>query len=287
MNTNNPISQTVQISSGDIEYVFVGSGPTILISHGTLGGYDQALAISQLFDYESFSFLCVSRAGYLNSSPATGFTAEDQARSYKELLDHLGIAKAAILGTSGGAPSAIRFAQDFPEQCWALLLISSILQTPDLPLMFRTAVRVQSLIMGFDPLWVITYKYGLRMLAQSNGVQATQAKMALKNPHLKKVIQGIYKPITTASLRRKGLQLDDAQIQSLPPVENYDIHVPTYISHAVNDPLAPVKDAAQLANLIPNAEYHEFSDGGHIFFVIHSKRIVPDVERFLRTHTPD
>ena len=105
-----PGSKTTQITKGTIEFVLSGTGFTVLISHGTLGGFDQAMAIAQLFDQEEFSFLAVSRAGYLRSTASTGRTPQEQADSFSELLDHLGISEVAVMGLSGGAPAAISFA---------------------------------------------------------------------------------------------------------------------------------------------------------------------------------
>jgi hypothetical protein len=45
-------SEVVQLSQGNIEFSIAGNGPVVLISHGTLGGFDQGLAIAQLFDQE-------------------------------------------------------------------------------------------------------------------------------------------------------------------------------------------------------------------------------------------
>lgn len=279
-------AKTVDIPNGEIEYCLGGNGPTVLISHGTLGGCDQGYAISKLFNDDIFSFLCVSRAGYLNSSSSTGRTPNEQARSYKQLLDREDIPSVAILGISGGAPAALRFAQDYPERCWALILMSSIIKTPPLPPFFKIVIQLQDFMMRIDPLWAFVHRFGLKLLMRSNGVRSEQANEIFKDPHLRKVTQGIFEPIKTSSLRRKGLQLDDAQIKSLPPIESYDIRVPTYISHSANDPLAPSVDAAQLASSIPNAEYHEVSDGGHIFFVVHSKNLIPKVEQFLLKNVP-
>lgn len=275
------VSQTTEISSGKIEHGSIGNGPAVLISHGTLGGYDQGYAISQLFSQEKFKFLCVSRAGYQNSSPTSGRTPEEQAASYIQLLDKEEISEVAIIGTSGGAPSALQFAQEYPDRCWALILISSISQMPELPPFFQYVIRMQDFMMRIDPLWVFVHKYGLKFLMRSNGVNSEQIKEIFKDTHLHKVVKGLYKPIKTASSRRKGVRLDDAQIKSLCPIESYDIQVPTYISHATNDPLAPVKDAQKLASVIRNAKYYESSDGGHIFFVVHHKEVISDIEQFM------
>ena len=67
---------------GVVEYATSGQGSPVLIIHGTLGGYDQGLAIARLFDQRRFSFISVSRAGYLGSGIPTGLTATQQADSF-------------------------------------------------------------------------------------------------------------------------------------------------------------------------------------------------------------
>lgn len=285
---DNAISQVVRVSGGDIEYASVGNGPTVLVSHGTLGGYDQALAITRLFDRGSYNFLAVSRAGYLRSSPGTGQTPEDQARSYVELLDYEGISKVAVLGLSGGAPSAIQFVQDYPDRCWALVLISSITSAlPPLPPFFRLAVRMQDVTMRIEPLWVLVHKYGLGVLMRSNGVHPKQVQRVMGDAHLREVIRGIFRPIKTSNARREGVRLDGVQIEALPAEVKGEINVQTFITHAANDPLAYPGGAARLASHIPEAEYLEMADGGHIFFVVHSENVIPEIERFLTLNAPN
>jgi pimeloyl-ACP methyl ester carboxylesterase len=282
----NSVSKITNVSGGQIEYAEVGEGPTVIVSHGTLGGYDQALAISHLFDHSKFRYLPVSRAGYLRSAPATGRTPQEQARSFAELLDHKGIASAAVIGASGGAPAALSFAQDFPDRCWGLVLLSAIVAAPPpMPAFFRTMIRYQDMMMRLDPMWRLVYKYGLKQLVRSNGLTPEQTKQVLQDPHLRRVVQGIYQPITNSSLRRVGMRLDHEQINSLPGEPNYALTVPTFIAHATNDPLAPVAQAKQLAAFLSAPEFEQFPDGGHLFFVVHSKQLIPKIERFLTVHS--
>lgn len=284
----NLASKITNVSGGQMEYALVGNGPAVLISHGTLGGYDQALAIAQLFSHSKFRFLPVSRAGYLRSDPNTGRTSQEQAQSFTELLDHEGIASAAIIGASGGAPAAINFAQNFPDRCWGLILLSAIVAAPPpMPIFFRMMIRFQDVMMRFDPLWRLAYKYGLKQLVRSNGLTSDQTNQVLQDAHLRHVVQGIYRPITNSSQRRVGMQLDHEQISTLSATPDYALDVPTFIGHAANDPLAPVTQAKQLAMSLSKPEYEEFPDGGHLFFVVHSKQLVPKIERFLTTHSPD
>lgn len=185
-------------------------------SHGTLGGFDQGLAISQQFDRTKFRFHCVSRAGYLRSSPSTGLIPDNQAQTYVELLDQVGISRTAVLGVSGRAPSALRFVQDYPERCWASVLISPINRTHQLPTAFQLMVRAKEFMMEFDSLWARVYEYGVRILLRANGLSANQVEQVITDPHLHDVARGIFRPITSSSFRRGGVRLDDEQIKSLP-----------------------------------------------------------------------
>ena len=286
--SNDLNSEIAGISQGTIEYLLSGDGPTILISHGSLGGFDQGLAIAGLFDQDQFSFLSVSRAGYLRSDPDTGRTPEAQALSYSELLDHLGIDTVGLVALSGGASSAITFSELYPDRCWALILVSSITTAPPpLPPFFRLAVRTQNVMMRFDFLWTLMHRYGLRALVRSNGVSQEQTARILTDPRLLPVVRGIFEPIKTSSLRRLGVRIDDEQINSLPVERKLNADIPTYIAHAVNDPLAPVSAAARLAQGNPMIEYHEYYDGGHLFFVVHSRQVIPSIKYFLMANVPD
>ncbi|KAA3660363.1 MAG: alpha/beta hydrolase [Chloroflexi bacterium] len=286
MEIHKPVGQIASISGGQIEYCLSGNGPTVLISHGTLGGLDQGFSIARLFNQEIFRFLSISRAGYLNSSPNTGRTSKEQARSYVELLDAEGVDSVAIIGISGGAPSALCFAQDYPERCWGLVLISSITKMPKLPPFFKLVVQMQDFMMRVDWPWKIVHRYGLGMMARAYGASSKQVSNMRRDPHLWSVIKGIYEPIKTAHLRRRGMKIDDTQIKSLPVAEEYDMNVPVYVSHAVNDPLASFEDARSFASRFPQATFHDILDGGHIFFVVHNERVIPKIEQFLLANTP-
>jgi pimeloyl-ACP methyl ester carboxylesterase len=281
-------SQLAEVSSGRIEYALVGAGPVVLISHGTLGGFDQGLAIASLFDQGCFSYLAVSRAGYLRSDPSTGRTPQEQARSYSELLDHLGLASVAVMGLSGGAPAAIAFSELFPDRCWGLVLLSSITAAPPpLPPLFRLAVLAQDFTMRADFFWSFMHRFGLPMLICSNGVSAAQTARITADPRLLTVVQDIFQPIASSSLRRVGVRIDHEQINDLPVERDLVAKVSTYVAHAANDPLATPSAAARLARFNPAVEQDLYPDGGHLFFVVHRAQVVPRVESFLVEHSPD
>jgi len=70
-------SRVIPSPHGDIEYTEGGSGPHVLVSHGSGGGYDQGELIAQAFLDDSFHWIAPSRFGYLQSTFREGSTFDD------------------------------------------------------------------------------------------------------------------------------------------------------------------------------------------------------------------
>ena len=84
-------SKVISSPYGDIEYTEGGTGPHVLVSHGSGGGYDQGELIVQTFLDNHFHWIAPSRFGYLRSTFHNGATFDDQAHAYAALLYHLGV----------------------------------------------------------------------------------------------------------------------------------------------------------------------------------------------------
>src|SRR5450631_3123932 len=120
-------SSIMNTTAGPIEYSVKGTGPALLFAHGSPGGYDQSLVIADLLNSDQFTYIAVSRPGYLRT-PLQQKSPADQADLYAALLDALAIQKATIIGTSGGGPSALQFALRHPERCSGLIMICGVSQ---------------------------------------------------------------------------------------------------------------------------------------------------------------
>ena len=107
---------------GDIEFTEGGSGPDVLVIHGSGGGYDQGELLVQAELGDKFHWITPSRFGYLRSTFHENATFDDQAHAYAYLLDHLGIKKVAVVALSHGGPSALLFAALYPENVTHTLL---------------------------------------------------------------------------------------------------------------------------------------------------------------------
>src|SRR5262245_22657226 len=123
-------SRIARTSSGRIEYSIVGEGPPVLVVHGAGGGFDQGLEIGRAFARNEFQVIAVSRFGYLRTPLPADASPEAQADAHAALLDELGIRKAAVLGASAGAPSAVQLALRHPSRIEALVLGVPALYVP-------------------------------------------------------------------------------------------------------------------------------------------------------------
>jgi hypothetical protein len=80
-------SETVETSIGTVEYCTRGDGVPVLVSHGIVGGFDQAIQTGESLLETDAQLVGVSRFGYLGSELPEEATPENQARAYVEVLD--------------------------------------------------------------------------------------------------------------------------------------------------------------------------------------------------------
>jgi pimeloyl-ACP methyl ester carboxylesterase len=109
-----------------LHYELTGDGPaTIALLHGIGGSGDDFAPLAPLLA-ERFRVLAWDARGFGRSArPAEGYTIARFARDLAGLLDHLGVDKAVIMGTSMGGTIAQRFILDFPERTLAAVIMST------------------------------------------------------------------------------------------------------------------------------------------------------------------
>lgn len=125
-------SRLVETARGLVEIAESGTGPPVLVMHGTGGGFDQGLLAARSLP-DGYRIIAPSRFGYLRSPmPADGSHAE-QAETLAALLDTLGVPRAVVLAVSAGAQPAIQLALRHPDRVHALVLITPALHLPPKP----------------------------------------------------------------------------------------------------------------------------------------------------------
>jgi pimeloyl-ACP methyl ester carboxylesterase len=118
-------SQLAQTTRGSIEYTLLGSGPTVLVCHGTSSNCFSTELAEPLVE-SGFNVLTPSRPGYGRTPLATGRSAAQAAQALVALLDCLGVQTCSVLAISGGGPTGIALAAGFPPRVTRPILAAAI-----------------------------------------------------------------------------------------------------------------------------------------------------------------
>ena len=118
-------SQIADTAEGPIEYVSLGGGPVVLVCHGTSSNCFSTVVTEPLLA-AGFRVVTPSRPGYGKTPLTTGHSAALAATAFARLLDYLEVETAAVLATSGGGPTGLALAADYPARVTRLVLAAAI-----------------------------------------------------------------------------------------------------------------------------------------------------------------
>jgi pimeloyl-ACP methyl ester carboxylesterase len=297
--------QIIRTRCGLVEYVVVGdSGPVVLLLHGGLGGWDQGVAFGvdllsrqgsnpdyrQALDggaallAEPFRLVVPSRVGYLRTPLDTGRTPAQGADAGAALLDELGIDEVAVVGVSGGGPTALQFALRYPQRTRRLAMVCAIAKHHVQP--GRTCKSVVGLFV-FSRLgrWVfdffswfmhgIAMRYPTWMTRQL--LRATETfdedrirlRVAdiMKKPEQVRWMQGLIESLFPAGLRQVGLLNDLAQFAAIETYPVEQITCPTLVIHGRQEGNVPFDHAEFVAENVPGAELYIVEGCGHLIWL--------------------
>lgn len=270
---------------GDIEFSEGGSGPDVLVIHGSGGGYDQGELLARAVLGEQFHWITPSRFGYLRSTFHEGATFDDQAHAYAYLLDRLGIKKVAVVALSHGGPSALLFAVLYPERVSSLTLISCGVASSAAQDQVQANQKGEMLmtIFKYDPLyWAIT-KLFKRQLMELMG--ANDAVIASLTPGQRELVDQIIDYMNPVSLRSAGAAFDNKA--AMPNERIATIRAPTLIFHATDDTLQLYHNAEFAASTIPGARLVSFQRGGHLLMSVEQSTIRTVMQKHILDHVSE
>ena len=274
-------SELVATRYGLLEYAIAGSGPPLLMVHGTGGGFDQGLTFTEGLLRYGYRIIAPSRFGYLRSDFPDDPSSEKQADAFVALLDHLGIRKIPVAGGSAGALSAIQFALRHPERCSALILIVP-------------AANVR----GSDPVRMTpTQEFLVRRLTTSNvlfwaalntardemigTLLATDPELVARaSESERRRANRILDEIMPVAWRSRGM-LNDARLAGNPAhVDFTKVTVPTLVISAEDDRFGTAETARDIAAAVPDSRLVIYPQGGHVW-IGHDAELWAEVARFL------
>lgn len=260
-------SELFESRFGAMEYALAGAGPPLLVIHGMGGGFDQALDWIPPSGATGWQIVAPSRFGYLRTDFPADPSLENQADAFVDLLDHLGIARAPVIGISAGAQSAIQFAIRHPARCSALVTLVPAAYAPDRE---RPQVPIWTtrLVVDFSLLVEVAYWLG-RTLAEERMVGTVLAT----DPALLDQVAPAEAERARAILRRampirpraRGIANDAQQAGWPEPMPLAEVTVPTLALSLADDRFQTLAAARRIARQVPDARLISFPTGGHIW----------------------
>lgn len=247
----------------------VGEGPPAVFVHGaSVGGTSWADLAAALPDVRC---LLVDRPGCGDSDPLP--ESVDAARQLAvaddlvaDVLDALGLASAAVVGTSRGGLDAVRGASAHPERVQRLVLIGWCFGTPG-----STApwwLRAQALpgAARFAAAMPVT-RASVRASLRQFGLQRALDEGGFTDEALDWVVALLRGTDTMRHEMAAGaalLSVRDGYRPGLLPAHLLEsVRAPTRIVIGSDDPFGGPEVARRLANAIPDADLHVVQNAGH------------------------
>jgi pimeloyl-ACP methyl ester carboxylesterase len=275
-------STVVSSPHGNIEFKHGGSGPPVLVVHGSGGGYDQGELIAQAVLGNRFHWIAPSRFGYLRSTFQAHATFDDQARAYADLLDHLGIDKVAVVALSHGGPSALLFAVLYPERVSSLTLLSCGVASSSDAAQEQANQKGDMLtaIFKHDWLYWTTSKLLRRPLMELMG--ANEAVIEGFTDAQRELVDRVIDYMNPVAPRSAGVAFDNKA--AMPNQRIAAIRAPTLVVHAKDDMLQLYRNAEFAASTIPGARLVTFDKGGHLVIAVQQLAIQAEVQQFIQSN---
>ena len=268
--------RTIETALGPIEYAERGEGPVVLSVHGGPGGYDQGLALSEVFHQAGFRVIAPSRAGYLGTPATHGSTYEQQADMHAALLDALGIDEAIVVGASAGGPSAYTLAQRHPHKVKALIPIDCVsMKYTKIQEISKTQ---EFLYLSKPGIWFIDYlmkHFPASMVTSFLKTESTLNKAEVKQ-RMKEIIDDedklAFLKLMMATMtqrydeRQPGLAVDIKILTAIDKIPLNKITCPTLIVHGKSDSDVGPNQAEYAHESIAGSELLWVEKGSHIGF---------------------
>jgi len=260
-------SQIAKTSHGLIEYVLQGTGPLVLVCHGTSSNCYSIEVVKPLVE-AGFSVLTPSRPGYSRTPLRVGCSAAQAAQALIALLDHLNESECSVVAISGGGPTGIALAAGYPDRINRLILLEAVSKPEDRP--HEPNFKNQSTFYGpmHGMLWAmlgLTSRMSPRSIARQ-----TLAIFSTHNPD-NGLIQLTREDIETIAhfyqghSSRKGALNDGTHAVGEELLKS--VSQPTLVVHSREDNSVPFSHAEWSLRNIPHAELCKSGLTGHFFWV--------------------
>jgi 3-oxoadipate enol-lactonase len=232
-----------RINGIEFYYEVHGEGPAVVLAHGGGGSHlswwQNVPVLSKHFRCITFDHRCFGYSRDIPDGPGPSAFVED----LRQLLDHVGIEKASLVGQSMGGWTVLGFATAYPERTHALVLCDTAAGMDDPDVIRERAAALREV------------KGGL--------AQALRYAYSADFPQRDPMRHFLYQQISGLNL-----YLPPNLIPALMAVKHrvdpvVEKRVPTMLVVGEEDVLAPVKVMELMARRIPHARLIKVPGAGH------------------------
>lgn len=264
-------SRLMETRHGTLEYAVWGEGPPVLVIHGAGGGFDQGRLLAEALGGDGFTWISVSRFGYLRSELTDNRSPADQADAIADLLEGLGLPQVDVMAMSGGVPPALQLGELYPDQIGRMVLLSSAPFTPFSPDVEGRPIPswVYEVLLGNDVVyWLLTHVFrgGLEQAFDAR-IDLREDLSSDEEAFIRQLVDG-FMPASkrVAGVGNEGASVDPEMVYRLDSIE-----APILVIHARDDRLNPFAVAEVIAERVPNARLIALDDGGHLLLGHHAE----------------
>jgi len=248
------LDSSVRIRDGRIlSYRETGdrAGAPVLMIHGTPGSRQLYIASDVELRQWGVRLIQVDRPGFGLSTPCEGMEFRNYGIDIEQLLDHLHIAQAGVLGWSAGTPWALALGSTLNSRVSRIGIVGALVTLPEDPAQFFQAQNFRNSKVDLDIIRRPDVARGLRLSYSDtlrNGMQ----------------------PLLRSELKR---------IEAPWGIEWKAIRVPVRFWHGLKDAVTPPKGNRMLAERIDGAEVIETPEEGHMLIIPRAREITGWVAR--------
>ncbi len=276
---------SVWLHGHEVFYRRAGSGPAVLLVHGMAGSsVTWQPVIDELAEY--FTVIAPDLPGHGRSDKPRGdYSLGAHASFLRDLLHHLELPGATVVGQSLGGGIAMQFAYQHPELCQRLVLVSSGGLGDEVSGLLR-ALSAPGMEYVLPVAFVPAIGNGIAGLARLMG------KVGLRpSPEIEQMFLA-YRSLADAETRtafmhtlRSVVDLHGQRVSALDKIY-LAAQVPTLIVWGDEDRIIPVEHAHHAHEAIPGSRLEIFEGTGHFPHADQPRRFADLLRGFIDTTEP-
>ncbi|MCI0334662.1 MAG: alpha/beta hydrolase [Planctomycetes bacterium] len=264
--------QRIALSSVDLAYVDCGAGTPVVLLHGF--PLDHSMWSAQI---DALSTTCrviapdlrgFGQSSLGNADPARGVSMEQYAEDVAALLDALAIREPIVLaGFSMGGYIAWQFVRKYTGRLRALVQCDT-----------RDAADTDEARANRLKMAEHIHEWGSGRVAEMMGPRLFAAGKFESNPEIVQQLRRVVERTSPAAIAaaQRGMAARPDMTSILPK-----INVPALVIAGVEDALIPAKEMQQIATTIPNGQYVEIPNAGHMTTMENPKAVNAALQAFI------